>query len=64
MRVGLVIGLGTVVAIDRHKSISDVVGSSAGTVRAVNRNLIVIRAESVTVGVGVVQKTSLEHLVV
>ena len=63
-RIGLVVWSRSVVAINRHESISDIVCTHASTVRAVDWNLIVVGAKSVTVSVRIVQKTSLKHLVV
>ena len=62
--VGLVVGLGAITAIYGHETITGVVVAHASAVRAVDGDLIVVGAESVPVGVRVVDEASLEHLVV
>jgi hypothetical protein len=62
--VGLVVnGELVAVTLNGHGAITDVVVSHLSSVGAVNRNLLVVGAKSVTVGIGVVQETSLQHLV-
>jgi len=51
------------VTLNVHGTVTNVVGSHAGTVRAVNRDLLVVGSKSVTVGIGIVQETALQHLV-
>lgn len=62
--VWLVIWIASTVAIDCHSSIAGVVVAQSSTVRAVDWNLFVILSESVAVGVRVIEKSSLEHLIV
>lgn len=62
--VWLVIWAASTVAIDCHSSIAGVVVAQRSTVRAVDWNLFVILSESVAVGVRVIEKPSLEHLIV
>jgi len=52
------------IALDGHGAITNVVTTHACSVGAVNGDLLVVRAKSVTVGVGVVQQATLQHLVV
>lgn len=61
-RIGFIVGLRSLVAINRHRAITLSIGD-LGSVRAVHGDLIVVRTESVSVGVGVREETSLEHLV-
>ena len=60
--VGFIVGVASLVAIDVHGTISLVVAES-GSVRAVDRDLVVVGAESVTMGVWVGEESSLEHFV-
>jgi len=62
--VGLVVGLGAVAAIDGHEAVAGVVVTHASAVGAVDRDLVVVRSKSVSVGVRVIDETALEHLVV
>lgn len=52
----------SLVTIDTHGTITLVVGDSS-SVGAVNGDLIVVSTESVSVGIGVREKTTLEHLI-
>lgn len=52
-----------IVALNGHWAITLVVGAHAGTVWAVNWNLLIVWSKSVTMSVWIVQKTSLQHLV-
>ena len=63
-RVGLVVGLSAVAAIDGHEAVAGVVVAHASAVGTVDRDLVVVRSESMSVGVRVVDETALEHLVV
>ena len=62
--VWLVVGQGSVSTVDGHETITSVVVAHAGLVGAVDGDLVVVRSESVSVSVGVVHETALEHLVV
>ena len=62
--VGLVVGVTMLATVDDHGAITSVVVTQRGSVGAVDWNLIVVGAESVSVCVGVIQKSSLEHSVV
>lgn len=62
--VGLIVGGGTEVSVHAHGTVTDVVGAHASAVGAVNGDLVVVGAQTVTMGVRVVQQTALEHLVV
>lgn len=61
--VGLVVGGGSLVAINAHRAVSLVVGDS-GSERAVDGDLVIVGSESVSVGVGVGEESALEHSVV
>ena len=50
------------VAVDSGGTISLIVSNSS-PVRAIDRDLVVVSTESVSVGVGVREKPSLEHLI-
>lgn len=63
-RVGLVVGCGTISTVDSHQTVTGVVVAHASAVWAVDGDLVIVGAESVSVGIGVVDKTTLEHLVV
>lgn len=63
LSVRLIVGRRTEVTVDNGGTISDVM-SSASTVRAVDRNLLVVLAKSVTMSVRIREETTLEHLVV
>jgi len=52
------------IAFHGHGAITVVVVAHGGSVRAVDRNLVIVGANSVAMGVRVVQKSTLEHLVV
>lgn len=52
----------SLVTIDVHGTITLVVGDSS-SVGAVNGDLIVVSTESVSVGIGIGEKTTLEHLI-
>lgn len=52
----------SLVTVDAHGTITLVVGDSS-SVGAVNGDLIVVSTESVSVGIGVREKTTLEHLI-
>ena len=62
--VWLVVGKGSVSTVDGHETITSVVVAHASLVGAVDGDLVVVGSESVSVGVGVVHETALEHLVV
>lgn len=59
---GLVVFVGSLVSVDDHESVSDVVGY-LGAVGAVDGDLLVIDSETVTMGVRVGEESSLEHFV-
>ena len=59
----LVVGSASAVSIDAHTPVTDVVGAKTRSVWAVDWNLIVVNSQTISVGVRVVQKSSLEHLV-
>jgi hypothetical protein len=61
-RVRLVVDLGSLVSIDAHLTVADHVRNTSA-VRAVDRDLLVVGSKSVSVSIGVREKTSLEHLV-
>lgn len=61
-RVGVVVDLTLLVAVGAHRTVTDHV-RYAGTVGAVDGDLLVVGSESMSVGVGVGEETSLEHLV-
>lgn len=61
-RVGFVVDLRALVAVDTHRPISDIVGD-ASFVGAVDGNLFVVSAKAVAMSVGVREETALEHLV-
>lgn len=61
--VGLVVGLGTLVAVYVHGAVTLVVGHTSA-VGAVDRDLVVVGSKSVSVSIRVREKSSLEHLVV
>lgn len=52
----------SLITVDAHGTITLVVGYS-GSVGAVNGNLIVVSTESVSVGIGIREETTLEHLI-
>jgi len=63
-RVGLVVsGELVTTAVNDHGSITKVVVAHLSAVGAVDRNLLVVLTESMTVGVRVVKETALQHLV-
>ena len=61
--IGLIVNLTFFVGCDVHGAISLIVIHS-GLVWAVDRNLLIVGAQSVSVGVGVGEESALEHLVV
>lgn len=63
-RVGLVIRLRSVTSVDGHEAITDVVVLHGCAVWAVDGDLIVVGSESVSMGIGVVDEATLEHLAV
>ena len=63
-RVGLVVRLRAVVTVDSHEAVAGVVVTHASAVGAVDWDLIVVGAEAMTVGVGIVDKAALEHFIV
>lgn len=60
--VGLVVADGALVSVDGGGTVSDVVGD-AGSVGAVDGDLLVVGADTVSVGISVVQESTLEHSV-
>ena len=60
--VGLVVGSRTTVAVDGHETIALLVGN-ASIVGNVNGDLLVVGAETVAVGIGVREETSLKHTI-
>ena len=52
------------IAFDSHGAITDVVVAHGSLVGAVDRNLVVVGADSVAMGIGIVQESTLKHLVV
>jgi hypothetical protein len=60
--VRLVVDFTSLVAVNAHGTVTDHV-SSTSAVGAVDRDLLVVGTKSVSVGVGVGEKTSLKHLV-
>lgn len=60
--VGFVVGVATLVSIDDHEAISLSIGDF-GSIWAVDGDLVVVATESVSVGIGVREESSLEHLV-
>ena len=61
-RIGLIVGCASLVSIDGGRAIPLIVGNSS-SVGAVDGNLIIVGTESVSVSVGVREKSALEHLV-
>jgi len=62
--VGLVVGVAVLSAVDTHGAITSDVVAHSGSVGAVDWDLIIVSTKSVSVGVGVIQKSSLEHSVI
>lgn len=62
MRIGLIVRATSLVAVDGGGAISLIVGNSS-SVGAVNGNLLIVSAESVSVSIGVREESSLEHLI-
>jgi len=62
--VGLVVGVAVLSAVDDHGAIASDVVAHCGSIRAVDWDLIIVGTKSVSVGVGVIQKSSLKHSVV
>jgi len=60
--VWLIVGLTTVIAVDSSSTISDV-ASDSSSVRAVDWDLFVVLSESVSMGIWVREKSTLEHLI-
>lgn len=60
--VGLVVGSASLISIDDHEAVSDSVGDSCSE-GAVDRDLVVVASESVSVGIDVREQSSLEHSV-
>jgi len=60
--VGFVVGSVTLVSIDLHETISLSIDDTA-SVGAVNGDLLIVNTESVSVGIGIGEKSSLEHLI-
>lgn len=60
--VGIVVRSASLVVVEGHRTVSLVI-LDADAVRAVDRQLQVVRAQAVTVSVGVGEQTSLQHLV-
>lgn len=63
-RVRLIVGSRSIATVDGHETITGVVVAHASTVGAVDRDLIVVGAETVSVSIRVVDETALKHLVV
>jgi hypothetical protein len=61
--VGLVVDSATLISIDCHGAISLVVCNSS-SVRAVNGDLVIVRAQSVSMGVWIRKDSALEHLII
>lgn len=58
----LIVGSASLVAVDNHEAVSGAVGN-LGTVGAVHGDLVVVSSQSVTLGVGVGEESSLKHLI-
>ena len=62
MRVRLIVRSTAAVAVDSSGAIS-LIGGNSSSVRAVNGDLVVVGTESVSVGIGVREESSLEHFI-
>lgn len=62
VRIWLIVGATSLVAVDGSGAISLIVGNSS-SVGAVDGNLVIISSKSVSVSVGVREKSALEHLI-
>lgn len=60
---GLVVLSASAAAVDAHLAVTSIVVAKTGTVRAVDRNLVIVGANTMSVCVWIVQETALEHLV-
>jgi len=63
LRVGLVVHGTSRVTMDAHRAVSDIVGHS-GPVGAIDGNLIVICAKSVSLRIGIREEPTLQHLII
>lgn len=52
-----------VVSIDAHSAVAEIVSSKTSSVRAVDWDLVVIYPKTISLGIGVVEQSALEHLV-
>lgn len=60
---GFVVFRATTTAIDAHRAVTNVVGTHASAVRAVDWNLVVVCTKAVAMGDWIVQQATLKHLV-
>jgi hypothetical protein len=63
-RVGLEVRVAALASVDNHGAIAGVIVAHASAVGAVDGDLVVVRSDTVAVGVGVVEEATLEHAIV